>query len=321
MPFRVTGAGGQSEFCFSTNSRGYDTGDCGVWRNRRPERERDLRDACRAGDLAQFEDLVKPWNGEAEFAGRLYCIALDVAIDETGRNFLHWACDGGNAEIVRQLIYEHHVPVGTKDVVGQTAFHIACSNGHLECARLNGYSMLSWQDNLGQTPFHAACSCGFVETATFLFERNVSIETPAEVKLDSEVDHRHSMTPLMAAVFNNDSEMVRLLLSWKANDTRVQCITCTGECEWDKKSLLEVAQLHSDGAVVRLLDGGTKRKRRETPVKDRAAKVDVILPPTPDGVRDAVLSDSPRVKADGKRRLQRHQKACQQKAAQSQTQQ
>ena len=119
MPFRVTGAGGQSEFCFSTNSRGYDTGDCGVWRNRRPERERDLRDACRAGDLAQFEDLVKPWNGEAEFAGRLYCIALDVAIDETGRNFLHWACDGGNAEIVRQLIHEHMSPLVRQSLVRQ----------------------------------------------------------------------------------------------------------------------------------------------------------------------------------------------------------
>ena len=39
----------------------------------------------------------------------------------------------------------------------------------------------------------------------------------------------------------------------------------------------------------------------------------MTLPPTPDGVRDAIQSDSPRVKADGKRRLQRHQKACQQK--------
>ena len=39
------------------------------------------------------------------------------------------------------------------------------------------------------------------------------------------------------------------------------------------------------GRRLDLLGGGVKRKRRETPVKDRAAKLDV--PPTPDGVRDA----------------------------------
>ena len=302
---------------FPTNSRGHGYGDWHQRQNCRPERERALRDACLGGDLAQFEELVKPWNGKAEFAARKYCVALDIAIDKTGRNFLHWACDGGNAEIVRRLRLEHNVPVGTKDVFGQTPFHIACSKGHTECARnaVATTAILSWRDDLGQTPFHAACVCGSVETITFLFQRNVSIETPAELECgNTEVEHRLSMTPLMAAVYNNYPEVVRLLLNWKANhDTILRCTKCTGECEWDEMSLLDVAQLHGDGAIVQLLGGGTKRKRRETPVKDRAAKVDVTLPPTPDGVRDAILSDSPRVKADGKRRLQRHQKACQQK--------
>ena len=296
---------------FPTNSRGY--GDWHQRRNCRPERERALRDACLVGDLAQFEELVKPWNGDAELAARKYCVALDIAIDETGHNFLHSACDGGNAEIVRRLAWEHNVPVGTKDAVGQTPFHIACSNGHAECARNALHpALLSWRDKRGQTPFHAACVCGSIETVRFLYERNVNIELPAEVELDS---HRLSMTPLMAAVYSNHADLVRSLLDWKANrDTQVRCVTCAGECEWDNTSLLEVAQLHNDGEIVSLLgSGATKRKRRETPVKDRAAKVNVTLPPTPDGVRDAILSDSPQTKADGKCRLQRYQKACQQK--------
>ena len=60
-----------------------------------------------------------------------------------------------------------------------------------------------------------------------------------------------------------------------------------------------------------------KRPRRATPVKERAAKVGVELPPTPAGVRDAIASDSPNTCKEGKRlrllQRNRHQKSLQQR--------
>ena len=55
-----------------------------------------------------------------------------------------------------------------------------------------------------------------------------------------------------------------------------------------------------------------KRQRRTTPVKARAAKAGIVLPPTPAGIRDDIQADSPRTQSQGRKDLQRHQQACQQ---------
>ena len=55
-----------------------------------------------------------------------------------------------------------------------------------------------------------------------------------------------------------------------------------------------------------------KRKRRTTPMKDRAAKLGIGLPPTPHGTRQDLASEDVERQRKAKRRLQRHQKACHQ---------
>ena len=65
---------------------------------------------------------------------------------------------------------------------------------------------------------------------------------------------------------------------------------------------------------IRLTKKGA-RHRRTTPVKERAAKCGVQLPPTPSGVREAIQSGSPIAKETARKVLQRHQKACHQKVA------
>ena len=57
------------------------------------------------------------------------------------------------------------------------------------------------------------------------------------------------------------------------------------------------------------------RERRGTPVKERAKKAGVALPPTPDGVRDAIDSGTPETQRRARKQLQRHQKHCQQKVS------
>ena len=57
----------------------------------------------------------------------------------------------------------------------------------------------------------------------------------------------------------------------------------------------------------------TKRHRCKIPVKERAKKAGVQLPPTPDGIRSEIEHGSPNTKRKAKVKLQHHQKACQQK--------
>ena len=56
----------------------------------------------------------------------------------------------------------------------------------------------------------------------------------------------------------------------------------------------------------------TIRKRRTTPVKARAAKLGIDLPPTPTKIREDLESEDVELKKEAKRLLQRHQKACHQ---------
>ena len=62
-----------------------------------------------------------------------------------------------------------------------------------------------------------------------------------------------------------------------------------------------------------------KRPRRTTPVKQRAAKMGVDLPPTPSGIREALATGDKERKQDARRQLQRHQKACHQKVDRAET--
>ena len=53
-------------------------------------------------------------------------------------------------------------------------------------------------------------------------------------------------------------------------------------------------------------------KRLKRPVKERAVKLGVELPLTPDGARAVVKSGSPESKKKARKVIQRHQQACRQ---------
>ena len=123
------------------------------------------------------------------------------------------------------------------------------------------------------------------------------------------------------------------MLEWGANrQATAELIRCTGDgdCPYDSKAPLEIARLIArhpdDGDSLKLTDrapespvglfknnGGPKRQRRDTPVKARAENVGVQLPPTPAGVRSDIKNGSPNMKTEARHKLQKHQKACQQK--------
>ena len=68
--------------------------------------------------------------------------------------------------------------------LGQTAFHVACGNGHATCVRALGSSFIHAANILyGCTLFLAACRSGCDELVVWLFEMgvNIDIETPGVI--------------------------------------------------------------------------------------------------------------------------------------------
>ena len=102
----------------------------------------------------------------------------------------------------------------------------------------------------------------------------------------------------------------------------VQCALCAGDqCSCGQAFMTgstppESAARHMDDSeeIVGVLNSAcsTKRKRRGTPVKERAVKAGVSLPPTPDGIRAPLADESPATNKKRLRQLQRHQTACRQ---------
>ena len=71
---------------------------------------------------------------------------------------------------------------------------------------------------------------------------------------------------------------------------------------------IELAERHGLAAALKR----KAKRKRITPVPDRAAKLGLVLRPTPDGVRDQLSSSSPSIQDKGRRAMQRHQKVCHQ---------
>ena len=96
----------------------------------------------------------------------------------------------------------------------------------------------------------------------------------------------------------------------------IRCLTCKPGFELDNCDLNFLSPLEH------LEMSRPKRQRRTTPVKERAAKIGIALPPTPTGLRDRVAGDV--VTEDlvhARKELQRHQKPCQQRVSRAEMQQ
>ena len=290
-----------------------------------PKHEDALRDACCAGNAKRFHELVETtWR-----VGRwTYCVALDVApevsrsvplgdktVTCTGRTFLHHAAYGGNVEIMKYLL-SCKVPAHAKDSMGRTPFYLACARGHLECVKLLGQGSINIRDNYGDTPLLAACTgTQALDVVTCLLERDADIEACGVAFVENgEGDQCKTslvrMNALSYAVCTGSIALAKLLLEWGAR--RQALDVKVGEIG---QTPLEIAEDSNHTETLEFIrnTGGTKRPRRQTPVKDRAVKVGLELPPTPAGVREVIEHGSPSKKCEAKTKLQRHQKRCQQK--------
>ena len=169
--------------------------------------------------------------------------------------------------------------------------------------------------------FARACFGGVDDVVHRLFDRGVDVSTPVkfnDIRQQNKVSlHTLLVTPLAAACMGGRlhwTSVERLLYAGADHKTPVRCLSCSADCGLHGKTPAAIAHDAGMDTVTGVFErfASRKRKRRTTPVKDRAAKLGIDLPPTPHGIRQDLASEDVERQRKAKRRLQRHQKACHQ---------
>lgn len=102
---------------------------------------------------------------------------------------------------------------------GDTALHLTCLYGHLECVQLllERGANIEEEDDEGAIPLHDACAGGFTEIVQLLLNRAIDAEHLQKLldAVDSEGD-----TPLHHAARGEHVDVIRLLLTNGASHTK-----------------------------------------------------------------------------------------------------
>lgn len=163
--------------------------------------------------------------------------------DDDGNTALHFACRGGNPEIVASLLdVLDEDDVHLQNALGVTALHLACTEGNVEIAEkllaLGNRANFSLRNKRGETALHLACKKGNLE----LVERLLAVMDPDAANLQNEIGE----TPLRIAVRAGSADIVAALLG-RLDDDDVR-----SQDKW-KDTVLHLACRMNHGEVVREL--------------------------------------------------------------------
>jgi ankyrin repeat protein len=158
----------------------------------------------------------------------------------------------GYIEGVRCLLIEWNASVNLVDKYGQTALHLALSNGHLNIARLliERNASVNLVHKYGRTALHLASSKGHLDIARLLIEHNASVD----------LVNKYDQTALHLASSNCHLDIARLLIECNAC---VDLVDKDGQTELHlalSKGHLDIARLpieHNASVDLVNKDGGT----------------------------------------------------------------
>ena len=204
---------------------------------------------------------------------------------------------------------------------GGTWFCAECWESYRDCT-------LCWESS-AQQYVKACCGAGSLcdDHREHLFCAGVDLDHPADIHCfepGSKKECIVRMTALTALCMRGDEDDIYQHIKAGANyEQPALAVRCTAPGGWQTCSscntFVGVAPLElarQRGLDMEDIDELISRKRRNprrtTPVKQRAKKIGLELPPTPSGIRQALAGEDDEPKNDARRRLQRHQKACQQ---------
>ncbi|XP_067661803.1 ankyrin repeat domain-containing protein 50-like [Haliotis asinina] len=135
-------------------------------------------------------------------------------LDGGGDNILHYACRGGNVEVVKYVLSLNMVNINSRGFQTMTPILGAALKGHKDVVELlvNTGKHLILVDNGGDTILHYACRGGHVEVVTYVLSQNIS---------DMNSRGFQKMSPLMRAALTGHTDVIKLLVSKGADVTQL----------------------------------------------------------------------------------------------------
>ena len=155
---------------------------------------------------------------------------------------LHAAASNNHAEVVK-LLLEKGAQVDPRDELGQTPLYFAAERGYLEVVRLlvaRGADVHQ-PSKKGWPPLYAATSGNFPEVVKFLIEHGAKVNVTSP---------QGTHSPLLIAAFNNNPEMVRLLLAAGADPAAK---LSGSHASHRNQTALDIARKQGNQAIVDLL--------------------------------------------------------------------
>ncbi|XP_019860504.1 PREDICTED: serine/threonine-protein phosphatase 6 regulatory ankyrin repeat subunit A-like, partial [Amphimedon queenslandica] len=158
--------------------------------------------------------------------GKLHCLQelinkyqcdVNATTIDTGSTVLHKACEGGHVPVVLYLTSLPQCNVAAKTSNGSTVLHITCeytdSLPILKHLVENHELDLCAVNDEGMAPIHLACSEGRLNLVQYIIKHiPLSLELPTRGQ-----GHTRGHTPFLAAVYFNQLEVIKYLISKKCN--------------------------------------------------------------------------------------------------------
>ena len=158
----------------------------------------------------------------AAYKGKLHCLQqlinkyqcdVNATSTDTGSTVLHEACEGGHVPVVLYLTSLPECNVAAKTSNGSTVLHITCEYSDslpmLKHLVENHQLDLCAVNDKGMAPIHLACSEGRLNLVQYIIEHIPSLlELPVR---------GHGHTPFLTAVYFNQLEVIKCLISKKCN--------------------------------------------------------------------------------------------------------
>ncbi|XP_067648838.1 ankyrin repeat, PH and SEC7 domain containing protein secG-like [Haliotis asinina] len=145
--------------------------------------------------------------GHRDVSEFLLCMGADVSQTDPNReSVLHWACRGGQLDMVKYLLSLCSVDINSRGKGGRTPLMAAAMRGRTDIGLLlvNMGANLSQVDDVGNNVMHWACKYGQLDLLKGILSRG---------SVDINSRGVHGNTPLMNAVFCGNRKVVDLLVS------------------------------------------------------------------------------------------------------------
>ncbi|XP_062599299.1 uncharacterized protein LOC134260769 [Saccostrea cucullata] len=172
-----------------------------------------IRSACSNGNLKQFEYELKMFLSN-------YQDKHLMRMDRDGFNLIHFACEGGNIDILKKLLLKGF-KLDTTTYSGRTCLHIAALRKHLQVCEFivsSQPNIMEFDDKRGGNVVHFAAEGGDVEILKYFISKDVNVKKTTK----SERNILH------IAVSNNREEMCEFIV-----ETYPELLNTLDEEKWN----------------------------------------------------------------------------------------